>query len=169
MSSTKNAERLAPLLKDYTEEDLRKVFALLQENHEGHVREFSEAQIEQMNRVLPFKTLQFTEDTVTTVVQRLRKTRSSMSRLGRTQLSKFILSLSREEVAEAVDLLMPFLVARSGKFLDTLTVDQRIATFDALFPDILRNAREQDRAADLLVGLYSVSRIGESLEVLKAE
>ena len=163
---SRNAERLADLLKNHSVEDLRRVFDLLQENHEGEVRPFTEEQISRMDEVLPARKMQFGEETVKAVVHKLRKTRSSMSRLGRTQVSKFILSLNREEIVEVVDLLLPVLAARSGKFVDTLTVDQRIATVDTLFPEILRNAREQNRAADLLLGLYSVGRIGESLEVL---
>ena len=166
---SRNAERLAGLLKNHSVEDLRRVFDLLQENHEGEVRPFTEGQISRMDDVLPPRKMQFREESVKAVVQKLRKTRSSMSRLGRTQISKFILSLNREEIVEVVDLLLPFLAARSGKFVDTLTVDQRIATVDTLFPEILRNAHEQDRAADLLLGLYSVGRIGESLEVLGGE
>ena len=163
---SRNAERLADLLKNHSVEDLRRVFDLLQENHEGEVRPFTEEQISRMDEVLPAKKMQFDEETVKAVVHKLRKTRSSMSRLGRTQVSKFILSLDREEIVEVVDLLLPFLAARSGKFVETLTVDQRIATVNILFPEILRNACEQNRAANLLLSLYSVGRIGESLEVL---
>lgn len=163
---SRNAERLDDLLKDHSVEDLRRVFDLLQENHEGEVRPFTEEQISRMDQVLPPKKMKFGQEAVGEVVHRLRKTKSSMSRLGRTQVSKFILSLSRDEIVEVVDLLLPFMAARSGKFVDTLTVDQRIATVDTLFPEVLRNAREQNRVADLLLGLYSVGRIGESLEVL---
>ena len=119
-----------------------------------------------MHKLLPMNTLSFSEETITSIVEQLKRTKSSMSRLGRTQLSRFVLSLTRDEVIELVELMIPFFVARSGKFVDNLTVDQQLAVHKTLFPQILAEAHNQGKVANLLLGLYSVSRIGESLEVL---
>ena len=163
---SKNVEKLTELIKDYSIDDLKSVFNLLQEDHNGTVRPFSEKQIEQMDSVLPFANMQFSEDTIAQIVAQLKKTKSKMSKLGRTQVSRFILSLTREEIVEVVELLIPFFVTRSGKFINTLTVDQKMATFNVLFPEILKNASSKEKISELLLGLYSVGRIGESLEIL---
>lgn len=168
-SKRTSVERLRELLKDHSVEDLEGVFALLQENHEGDVREFTEAQIQQMNAAVPFKDLRFSQEAVSDVVEQLKQTRSTMSRLGRTQVSRFVLSLTRDEIVEVVDLMLPFFVSRSGKFVETLTADQQIATFKTLFPEILKSAHAEGRVAELLLGLYSVSRVGESLEILSGD
>lgn len=163
---TKNVEKLTELIKDYTVDELRSVFNLLQEDHNGTVRPFGEKQIEQMDQVLPFANVQFSQDTITAIVEQLKKTKSKMSKLGRTQVSRFVLSLTRDEIVEVVELLIPFFVTRSGKFISTLTVDQKMATFNVLFPEILKNASSKEKISELLLGLYSVGRIGESLEIL---
>ena len=166
-AKTNNAAKLTELIKDYSVDEIRAVFDLLQEDHNGTVRPFSESQIETMNKALPFSGETFSQETITAVVEQLKKTKSKMSKLGRTQISRFILSLSREDVVEVVELLIPFFVKHSGKFISTLTVDQKLATFDALFVEVLKNAEnKKDKIEELLLGLYSVARIGESLEVL---
>ena len=164
---TNNTEKLAELLKDYSVDELRSVFNLLQEDHNGAVRPFTEAQVDTMEKVLPFANESFSQETIATVVEQLKKTKSKMSKLGRTQVSRFILSLSRDEIVEVVELLIPFFVKHSGKFISTLTVDQKLATFDTLFSEILKNAEnEKEKIAEVLLGLYTVGRIGESLEIL---
>lgn len=166
-AKTNNTEKLAELLKDYSVEELRSIFNLLQEDHNGTVRPFTETQVDAMDKVLPFANESFSQETIATVVEQLKKTKSKMSKLGRTQVSRFILSLSRDEIVEVVELLIPFFVKHSGKFISTLTVDQKLATFDALFSEILKNAEnEKEKIAEVLLGLYTVGRIGESLEIL---
>ena len=83
------------------------------------------------------------QDTITAIVEQLKKTKSKMSKLGRTQVSRFILSLTRDEIVEVVELLIPFFVTRSGKFISTLTVDQKMATFNILFPEILKCIKQR--------------------------
>jgi hypothetical protein len=166
-AKTNNTEKLAELLKDYSVEELRSIFNLLQEDHNGTVRPFTETQVDAMDKVLPFANESFSQETIATVVEQLKKTKSKMSKLGRTQVSRFILSLSRDEIVEVVELLIPFFVKHSGKFISTLTVDQKLATFDVLFSEILKNAEnEKEKIAEVLLGLYTVGRIGESLEIL---
>lgn len=161
-----NVERLSELTDDLSVADITAVFDLLQEDHNGQVKPFSEKQIEQINSVVPLASLSFTSEAVGTVIDELKKTKSKMSKLGRTQVSRFMLSLTREEIIEAIELLKPFFVKHSGKFINTLTTDQKNATFGILFPEILQNVQKTKQTAQLLLGLYSVSRIGESLEIL---
>jgi hypothetical protein len=160
----KQVARLKQLLAEHTTDDITAMFRLLQEDRNGNQKEFSEAQMETIDRILPFRHMSFSEELVSNLVAELRATKSKMTRIGRTQLSRFILSLSREELSEILVEMIPHFVEHSGKFVDTLTADQKAATFDAMLPEVVENLIDKDRVAHMLLSLYSVSRISESLE-----
>lgn len=103
--SSSSTTKLIELIKDYSIDDLKSMFALLQEDHKGDVRPFSEDQLERMNKVLPFAECQFSEKIITDVLKGLKQTKSKMAKIGRTQMSKFVLSLTRDEIVEVVQLL----------------------------------------------------------------
>lgn len=167
MAAQSSSDKLTQLLADYSLEEIHTVFDLLQEDHNGTVKPFSEDQVRTIDKTVGMSSQQFTKDTITAVIEQLRKTKSKMSKLGRTQVSRFILSLTRDEIVEVIQLLVPFFVKRSGKFIDTLTIDQKLATFDLLFHEVITNELDnKQNIAQLLLALYSVGRIGESLEIL---
>ena len=74
-----NVERLSELTDDLSVSDIMAVFDLLQEDHNGQVKPFSEKQIEQMNSVVPNDSLSITSDAEGTVNDDLKKTKSKMS------------------------------------------------------------------------------------------
>lgn len=162
-----NTDRLAELTDDLDMNQLSAVFDLLQEDHNGHAKAFNENQIDKINAVIPLVSVDFSREAIETVIDALKQSKSKMSRLGRTQVSRFMLSLTREEIVEAIEILKPFFFKHSGKFVNTLTADQKNATFVTLFPEILDSAQKSKKTAPLLLALYTVSRIGESLEILE--
>jgi hypothetical protein len=166
---TSNNERLQEILKDFQSNRINSLFELLQETSDGTVKPFNDAQIEKIVGAIDLKSINFNEETIEEVVSTLANAKSKMARLGRTQISKIVCSLNRDEVAELINALIPFFLKYSGKFVHNLTTDQQRANFKVLFSEIVKDAIEKNEVAKILLTLYPIGRIGEALEILNQD